>query len=335
MRIKIYKVDGEVLWEGETREFPCTLGRQSPSTLRVAASGVSGLHLEISQEGKKFFLRDLGSRNGTFLENEKISFKPITLPVTVRMGKNVVVDLSAPDSWNEAEGAAKAKEEAANTIASGISIGLGSSSNRQRELVDLLSPSHESKSTLFGFSLGLGLFLFLFESLTFHRSWLERFLLVTGVLVVSLFFTSLLFFRRRYAKQETEVLLLLIGFWSISYWTIILTEVLLRSPMAFDWHPNLFVLSIAGFLSLGFWGYFLGFNFSQKKKEVVGIVVGAFFVLAYVFSVSIPLGRADTESAKREAFFKNTKLNFWNGRELSSAEFSKKIKDWENKLPSQ
>lgn len=94
MRIRISLKNGQEVHSGELKKFPFVIGRRLPADLVVAANGVSGQHLEITQENDRIFVRDLGSRNGTFLSEEKISFKPISLPAKIRLGQNVLVELS-------------------------------------------------------------------------------------------------------------------------------------------------------------------------------------------------------------------------------------------------
>jgi EAL domain-containing protein (putative c-di-GMP-specific phosphodiesterase class I) len=49
------------------RTFPCRVGRQSSANIRLLHPTVSGLHAEIGRVGQQLHVRDLGSRNGTFV----------------------------------------------------------------------------------------------------------------------------------------------------------------------------------------------------------------------------------------------------------------------------
>lgn len=58
--------------------FPFTIGRQLSCNLVIQEPTVSRLHAQILQKGKDFYLEDLGSSGGTFLNGEKITFSKIT-----------------------------------------------------------------------------------------------------------------------------------------------------------------------------------------------------------------------------------------------------------------
>lgn len=63
---------------GYTEQFhlrgrECVVGRQSDTDLRLDARDVSRRHARIVTEGEAFFVEDLGSSNGTFLNNTRVS----------------------------------------------------------------------------------------------------------------------------------------------------------------------------------------------------------------------------------------------------------------------
>lgn len=45
-----------------------TIGRNSTCHMIVRESTVSGSHAKIWKEGNKFFLQDIGSKNGTYIK---------------------------------------------------------------------------------------------------------------------------------------------------------------------------------------------------------------------------------------------------------------------------
>ncbi len=51
---------------------PLTIGRATDNTISLTVVGVSGHHCEIITEGDKYTLRDLGSTNGTRVNNKDI-----------------------------------------------------------------------------------------------------------------------------------------------------------------------------------------------------------------------------------------------------------------------
>jgi membrane-bound lytic murein transglycosylase D len=70
------------------REFTSTvrLGRDANCTLRIDDEGVSRLHAEIYRMGSQWFARDLGSRNGTYLDGAPITEAPLPGRCTLRLG---------------------------------------------------------------------------------------------------------------------------------------------------------------------------------------------------------------------------------------------------------
>ncbi|MFA7235616.1 MAG: FHA domain-containing protein [Phycisphaeraceae bacterium] len=63
--------------DGERREFPLTkavtvIGRKNTCDLRIPLSSVSRQHFKIERDGDKLTLRDLGSSNGTYYNNERV-----------------------------------------------------------------------------------------------------------------------------------------------------------------------------------------------------------------------------------------------------------------------
>jgi pSer/pThr/pTyr-binding forkhead associated (FHA) protein len=49
-----------------------TIGRGSESNIRVTDKSVSRRHLEIIRKGDRYFVKDLKSKNGTYVNEEQI-----------------------------------------------------------------------------------------------------------------------------------------------------------------------------------------------------------------------------------------------------------------------
>ena len=85
------------LVEGEN-----VLGRDETATVRIDVPGVSRRHARIDVRGDEAMLADLGSKNGTFLDEQEA---PVTAPVplpdgaTFRLGRIRLVFRSSPECW--------------------------------------------------------------------------------------------------------------------------------------------------------------------------------------------------------------------------------------------
>jgi hypothetical protein len=70
---------------------PVTIGRAPDSTIVLDDDFVSGRHARLVPHDGQWFVEDLGSTNGTFLEHTKVTTPmPIPLGAPVRIGKTVL-----------------------------------------------------------------------------------------------------------------------------------------------------------------------------------------------------------------------------------------------------
>ena len=72
MALFILEEDGKTVSynipEGET-----IIGRHPDSGICLALGTISGKHAKITKQGSSFYLEDLGSRNGSFINQKQIS----------------------------------------------------------------------------------------------------------------------------------------------------------------------------------------------------------------------------------------------------------------------
>lgn len=71
-------VQGEASHDIAINQFPFRMGRRTDLSLCVMWPGISKLHAEINQAGETLIVCDLGSRNGTFVNGERVS-RPMPL----------------------------------------------------------------------------------------------------------------------------------------------------------------------------------------------------------------------------------------------------------------
>jgi hypothetical protein len=90
------------------------LGRSSSADLRLPHASISRRHARLQRRGERFFLEDLGSQNGTYVEEERLSSEREVLlgqrihigPAVLRLRRPGVADVLAedadngPDAWS-------------------------------------------------------------------------------------------------------------------------------------------------------------------------------------------------------------------------------------------
>jgi FHA domain-containing protein len=65
-----------------------TIGRLPDNTIVIDNSAVSSHHVRVAREGPQFVVEDLGSTNGTFVNGEKVTKKPLRHGDTILVGKH-------------------------------------------------------------------------------------------------------------------------------------------------------------------------------------------------------------------------------------------------------
>ena len=78
----VYPLEGDQL----------TIGRDSTNGVAINDPEVSRRHARLTFQGGKYVLEDLGSTNGTYLNNERLSSPaPFTTSDTLRIGRTLLV----------------------------------------------------------------------------------------------------------------------------------------------------------------------------------------------------------------------------------------------------
>ena len=76
-----YSIDSDIV----------TIGRSSENDIQISDKFISREHLRIRQKGDKFFLKDLGSENGTFVNGIQI---PLGVNIEVAKGTAIITGMS-------------------------------------------------------------------------------------------------------------------------------------------------------------------------------------------------------------------------------------------------
>src|SRR5262245_28067790 len=87
-------------------QAPTTLGSAPAAGVVVADRAVSKLHAELVSEADGLWVRDLGSRNGTYVDKVKVAHARIPDASTLRVGvTSILVTYGPPEAphalWNE------------------------------------------------------------------------------------------------------------------------------------------------------------------------------------------------------------------------------------------
>ncbi|MDX6286115.1 MAG: hypothetical protein QOG53_1600 [Frankiales bacterium] len=73
------------------RDTPVTIGRANDSTLVLADDYASNNHARLVPQDGQWFVEDLGSTNGTYLDRSKVTGPtPVPIGMAIRIGKTVL-----------------------------------------------------------------------------------------------------------------------------------------------------------------------------------------------------------------------------------------------------
>jgi pSer/pThr/pTyr-binding forkhead associated (FHA) protein len=117
LRIQL-KFSDTVLSELETDQEVVTIGRNPGCDVRIENLAVSGSHARVVRRGKQYVLEDLGSTNGTFLGNEKVSQKALRHNDAVTIGKHTLVFLLGRREDGTADGPEAARKPEGRGVSS-------------------------------------------------------------------------------------------------------------------------------------------------------------------------------------------------------------------------
>lgn len=94
---------------------PVLIGRTLPAQIRIIANAISRTHLRIEPAADRWVLSDAGTRNGTFLDGERID----SVPLALSLGQTVTVCMGAADGIAVC---VRAVEAPADTATSGAEV---------------------------------------------------------------------------------------------------------------------------------------------------------------------------------------------------------------------
>ncbi len=97
----VLKFGERVLREIPLEKPEVTIGRNPACDIHIDNLAVSSSHARIAREGEKFFVEDLGSLNGTFLDGKRIEREELAEGASVTVGKHTLVFM--PEKAEEEE----------------------------------------------------------------------------------------------------------------------------------------------------------------------------------------------------------------------------------------
>lgn len=87
----------------EIGDKPLTIGRDASEAIQIMDQGVSRQHAELFKIGEMYFIRDLGSTNGTFVNDVRITEELLRAGDQIRIGTTVLVFEDIAHLMQEAE----------------------------------------------------------------------------------------------------------------------------------------------------------------------------------------------------------------------------------------
>jgi two-component system, NtrC family, sensor kinase len=90
--------DQGVRFELDARGGSAIIGREAGNRIQLHDTEVSRRHVEIQPDGESFLLVDLGSSNGTFVNNERVEQKELASGDQVQVGRTVMLFTGPGDS---------------------------------------------------------------------------------------------------------------------------------------------------------------------------------------------------------------------------------------------
>jgi hypothetical protein len=199
IRFRLKAADGTVLAEKLISQFPVSFGRASSNGVAVGDAGISSKHAEIDWDGNHLHLRDLSSRNGTFVNDKNVEEMVLNLPCIFRLGSQVTVEAELASSSESSFALPNAPHKAPavfrptlpqNTVMRDVEPIVATvvvepkpvyAEERYWELLRAVSPRTAS-----GVALALAAAIFLGHYLVFRESVLESFAVAATELVISL-----------------------------------------------------------------------------------------------------------------------------------------------------
>jgi pSer/pThr/pTyr-binding forkhead associated (FHA) protein len=85
------KIDGTIIDQWELQEKPIIFGRGEQTDVRLPDERMSRQHFVVRARDNKYFVQDLKSTNGTYLNNDRITESELNPNDRIRAGQSVFI----------------------------------------------------------------------------------------------------------------------------------------------------------------------------------------------------------------------------------------------------
>ncbi|RMF46724.1 MAG: FHA domain-containing protein, partial [Bacteroidetes bacterium] len=89
-RLVIYYPHGQQSVTLSSSTAPITIGRAPDNTLVISDPTVSSRHARLYLQGMQWYVQDLGSTNGTFVNDARVTQHPVQIGDKIRVGAIVI-----------------------------------------------------------------------------------------------------------------------------------------------------------------------------------------------------------------------------------------------------
>ncbi len=140
----------------QLKQGPLVIGRASVSDLRLQHPSISRRHAQFKRIGEQFFVKDLGSQNGTFVNKNKIETEVEVRPGDLIAMGNALLKLRGPLAKGESVPSAPVKDKQMSPKKAAMKTSVGYPATRANP-VPVQKSNNMFKVAIFAGAMGFGL----------------------------------------------------------------------------------------------------------------------------------------------------------------------------------
>ena len=85
----------------EIGQAEAVLGREAGLAVSLRLDGISRRHARVTWDGQLYWLKDLGSTNGTFINDDKVSITEITDQTEFKIGQTTLMLITTSQAFEK------------------------------------------------------------------------------------------------------------------------------------------------------------------------------------------------------------------------------------------